>query len=45
MSTPKEFSAPEISILDRHIETLMECKPLSESDVKQLCERAKEVLI
>ena len=44
MST-KELSMGEISILDKQIETLMECKPLSESDVKQLCERAKEVLI
>ena len=35
----------EMTILDRQIETLMECKPLAESDVKQLCERAKEVLI
>ena len=44
MST-KELSMGEISILDKQIETLMECKPLSESDVKQLCECAKEVLI
>lgn len=43
--TSKELNIPEISILDKHIETLMECKPLSESEVKQLCERAKEVLI
>jgi serine/threonine-protein phosphatase 2A catalytic subunit len=41
----KELNMPEISILDKQIETLMECKPLSESEVKQLCERAKEVLI
>ena len=41
----KELNMGEMTILDRQIETLMECKPLSESDVKQLCERAKEVLI
>jgi serine/threonine-protein phosphatase 2A catalytic subunit len=35
----------DLSILDKQIETLMECKPLSEAEVKQLCERAKEVLI
>lgn len=41
----KELNMGEMTILDRQIETLMECKPLAESDVKQLCERAKEVLI
>ena len=35
----------DLSVLDKQIETLMECKPLSEAEVKQLCERAKEVLI
>ena len=35
----------DLSVLDKQIETLMECKPLSEAEVKQLCERAQEVLI
>jgi serine/threonine-protein phosphatase 2A catalytic subunit len=45
MLATKELKIEDISILDKHIETLMECKPLSEADVKQLCERAKETLI
>jgi hypothetical protein len=31
--TSKELNIQEISILDKHIETLMECKPLSEREV------------
>jgi hypothetical protein len=31
--------------LDAQIKTLYECKPLSEEAVKQLCEKAKEILI
>jgi len=31
--------------LDAQIEQLMECKPLSEAEVKALCEKAREVLI
>jgi serine/threonine-protein phosphatase 2A catalytic subunit len=31
--------------LDAQIEQLMECKPLSEAEVKKLCELAREVLI
>ena len=45
MTTKGEVNIGDLSILDKQIETLMECKPLSESEVKQLCERAKEVLI
>jgi len=30
--------------LDKQIETLLECKPLPEERVKQLCEIAKEIL-
>ena len=30
--------------LDRWIEQLMECKQLSENQVKTLCEKAKEIL-
>jgi serine/threonine-protein phosphatase 2A catalytic subunit len=33
-------SLGDISDLDRWIETLMECKQLSEPDVKKLCEKA-----
>ena len=32
--TSKELNMGELSILDKQIETLMECKPLAESDVK-----------
>ena len=31
--------------LDANIETLLHCKPLTERDVKQLCEKAKEILV
>jgi serine/threonine-protein phosphatase 2A catalytic subunit len=45
MTTKGDYKIDDLSVLDKQIETLMECKPLSESEVKQLCERAKEVLI
>jgi serine/threonine-protein phosphatase 2A catalytic subunit len=35
----KELNMGEIGNLDRQIEILMECKPLPENEVKQLCER------
>ncbi|KAL0296944.1 UNVERIFIED_CONTAM: Serine/threonine-protein phosphatase PP2A catalytic subunit [Sesamum radiatum] len=31
--------------LDRQIEHLMECKPLSEAEVKTLCDQARAVLV
>lgn len=31
--------------LDRQIEQLMECKPLSEGDVKILCDKARAILV
>lgn len=31
--------------LDRWIETLMQCKPLTESEIKALCDMTKEVLV
>ncbi|BAT10804.1 Os10g0410600 [Oryza sativa Japonica Group] len=31
--------------LDAQIEQLMECRPLSEPEVKTLCEKAKEILM
>ena len=35
MSTTKgELNSGEMTIIDKQIETLMECKPLSESEVK-----------
>lgn len=34
----------DVTALDRQIETLYECKPLPEAEVKLLCEKAKEVL-
>jgi len=43
MSTPKEFSSSDIGNLDAHISKLMQCKPIKESEVKYLCEKAKEI--
>ena len=34
-----------MSDLDRWIEQLRECKPLKEPEVKQLCEKALEILV
>lgn len=31
--------------LDRQIEYLMQCKPLTESEVKALCEQARAILV
>lgn len=41
MSNP---SFAEIPSLDKYIEQLLECKPLTENEVKDLVERAKEIL-
>jgi serine/threonine-protein phosphatase 2A catalytic subunit len=38
------LNSTDIGNLDRYIEHLMECKPLGEAEVKQLCEKAKEIL-
>eukprot|EP00916_Digyalum_oweni_P015380 GHVL01025168.1.p1 GENE.GHVL01025168.1~~GHVL01025168.1.p1 ORF type:complete len:316 (+),score=40.22 GHVL01025168.1:50-997(+) len=38
------LSNSEIERLDNHIDALFECKPIVEADVKQLCEKAKEIL-
>lgn len=35
----KDLNLNDIASLDKQIETLMECKPLPETEVKQLCER------
>ncbi|XP_042753015.1 serine/threonine-protein phosphatase PP2A-2 catalytic subunit isoform X2 [Lactuca sativa] len=36
---------PSQADLDRQIEQLMECKPLTESEVKTLCEQARTILV
>ena len=35
----------DLHVLDQQIERLLTCKPLSENEVKNLCEKAKEILI
>lgn len=35
----------DIPALDKQIETLMECKPLPETEVKQLCEKVSNIHI
>jgi len=40
MSNPVHYSD-----LDKQIDHLKQCKPLSEAEVKQLCERAREILM
>ena len=40
-NTKKE---PSLKELDNYIESLMECKQLTENQVKLLCEKAKEIL-
>lgn len=40
----KGASTGDVRKLDGYIECLMGCKPLPEDDVKQLCEKAKEIL-
>ena len=43
MATPL-LSMTDIECLDRQIQQLMDCKPLPENEIKQLCEKAKEIL-
>lgn len=38
------LSMSEIQSLDREIDQLMECKPLTETEVKQLCDKARSAL-
>lgn len=45
MATGKDLNMGEIHNLDRQIETLMECKPLPETEVKALCERVSLIYI
>jgi len=35
----------EIDFLDKQIEALSECKPLSEDLIRELCEFGKEILV
>ena len=44
MTTSTEINFHDIAFLDKQIENLLQCKPLSEVCVKALCERAKEIL-
>jgi len=39
-----KFNASDIANLDKQIEQLLECKPLPEAEVKNLCDKAKEIL-
>lgn len=39
---PPRLTSGDISNLDKQIEHLMECKPLSETEVKVLCEKVNE---
>ena len=36
-------NAIPIGDLDRYIATLTECKPLQESEIRSLCEKAREI--
>jgi serine/threonine-protein phosphatase 2A catalytic subunit len=36
-------TSASINDLDRYIATLMDCKPILESEVRALCERAREI--
>lgn len=38
-------SSVSIDVLDGWVDQLYECKPLSEADVKSLCDKAREVLV
>ena len=41
---PSSATSTQTTDLDHWIETLMKCQPLSETNVKQLCNEAKEIL-
>lgn len=45
MSSSSKLTSGDVMNLDRQIEQLMECKPLPESEVKALCDKAKEILM
>ena len=37
-------SFAEIEMLDKQIEQLKECEPLTEIEIKELCEKGKEII-
>lgn len=39
---PPKMTTSDITNIDKQIETLLECKPLSEAEVKALCEKVRE---
>ena len=43
MAATEEFNLSSGDV-DRNIETLRQCKIIPESDVRKLCEKAKEIL-
>jgi len=44
MTTSFSLSIDDISILDKQIDLLQDFKPIPEHEVKQLCDKAKEIL-
>lgn len=42
-SAPKDLNIPDLHSLDKQIENLLKCKPLSENDVKILCEKVTQI--
>ena len=45
MAENRTINFEEISNLDKQIDVLLGCKPLPESQIKVLCDKAKEILI
>ena len=45
MAEARTINMEEIQHLDQQIDVLFDCKPLPENQIKQLCEKAKEILI
>lgn len=41
---PFTLTIDDISILDKQIDLLQDFKPIPEHEVKQLCDKAKEIL-
>tara|TARA_B110000285_G_scaffold208586_1_gene248913 strand:- start:802 stop:999 length:198 start_codon:yes stop_codon:yes gene_type:complete len=45
MATQTANDFGDIAFLDTQIESLLECKPLSEDRIRALCEKGKEILV
>ena len=45
MAESRSINFEDITNLDKQIDTLLTCKPLPESEIKILCDKAKEILI